>query len=192
MLSREKRMRLWTYLLDPPVLAMLTFLFFYFMKPAERNLGACLTGVICLGLVPLSAWFHMVRHPADFAGERKVGFILSIAGYVVGTLTMLIFFRASRLNMALMLSYLFTVVGLTVVNLMHYKASGHGSGAAGPATALTIVYGWPGAISFLLLVVVAVAKIDIKEHTLGQLCTGAGLSIASTLAAFAVMGMLRF
>jgi len=192
MLSREKRMRLWTYLLDPPVLAMLTFLFFYVMKPTDRNLGACLTGVICLGFVPLSAWFHMVRHPADFAGERKVGFILSIAGYVVGTLTMLIFFRESRLNMALMLSYLFTVIGLTVVNLMHYKASGHGSGAAGPATALTIVYGWPGAISFLLLVLVAVAKIDIKEHTLGQLCTGAALSIASTLAAFTVMGLLRF
>jgi hypothetical protein len=94
--------------------------------------------------------------------------------------------------MALMLSYLFTVIGLTVVNLMNYKASGHGSGAAGPATALTIVYGWPGAISFLLLVLVAVAKIDIKEHTLGQLCTGAALSIASTLAAFTVMGLLRF
>jgi hypothetical protein len=185
-------MRLWTYLLDPPVLAMLTFLFFYVMKPTDRNLGACLTGVICLGFVPLSAWFHMVRHPADFAGERNVGFILSIAGYVMGTLTMLIFFRESRLNMALMLSYLFTVIGLTVVNLMHYKASGHGSGAAGPATALTIVYGWPGAISFLLLVLVAVAKIDIKEHTLGQLCTGAALSIVSTLAAFAVMGLLRF
>lgn len=192
MLSREKRMRLWTYLLDPPVLAMLTFLFFYLTKPTERNLGACLTGVFCIGIVPLSAWFYMVRHPDDFAGERKVGFVLSIAGYVAGTLTMLIFFHESRLNMALMLSYLFTVVGLTVVNLMHYKASGHGAGAAGPATALTIVYGWPGAISFLLLVAVAVAKIDIKEHTLGQLCTGAGLSIASTLAAFALTGMLRF
>ena len=192
MLSREKRMRLWTYLLDPPVLAMLTFFFFYLMKPAERNLGACLTGIVCLGLVPLSAWFHMVRHPGDFAGERKVGFVLSMAGYVVGTLTMVIFFRDSRLNMALMLSYLFTVVGLTAVNLMHYKASGHGSGAAGPATALTIVYGWPGAISFLLLAAVAVAKIDIKEHTLGQLCAGAGLSIASTLTAFKVMGLLHF
>ncbi len=128
----------------------------------------------------------MMRPPGDFAGERKVGFVLSMAGYLVGTLTMVIFFRDSRLNMALMLSYLFTVVGLTAVNLMHYKASGHGSGAAGPATALTIAYGWPGAISFLLLVAVAVAKIDIKEHTLGQLCAGAGLSIASTLAAFAV------
>ena len=192
MLSREKRMRLWTYLLDPPVLAMLTFLFFYLMKPAERNLGACLTGIICLGTVPLSAWFHMVHHPDDFAGERKVGFVLSIAGYVAGTLIMLIFFHKSRLNMALMLSYLFTVVGLTIVNLLHYKASGHGSGAAGPATALTIVYGWLGAISFLLLVAVAVAKMDIKEHTLGQLCTGAGLSIASTLAAFALTGMLHF
>lgn len=192
MLSRTKRMRLWTYLLDPPVLAMLTFLFFFVMKPAERNLGACLTGVICLGLVPLSAWFHMVRHPGDFAGERKVGFVLSIAGYLVGTLTMLVFFHESRLNMAFMLSYLFTVAGLTIVNLMHYKASGHGAGAAGPATALTIAYGWPGTISFLLLVAVAVAKIDIKEHTLGQLCTGAGLSVASTLAGFAIMGLLHF
>lgn len=192
MLSRKKRMRLWTYLLDPPVLAMLTFLFFYLMKPVERNLGACLTGVICLGLVPLSAWLHMVRHPGDYKGERKVGFVLSIAGYVAGTLIMLVFFHESRLNVALMLSYLFTVIALTVVNLMHYKASGHGAGAAGPATALTIVYGWPGAISYLLLVLVAVAKMDIKEHTLGQLCTGAGLSIASTLATFALMGTLHF
>ncbi|MHC1679458.1 MAG: hypothetical protein AB9886_02905 [Candidatus Cryosericum sp.] len=192
MLSRKKRMRLWTYLLDPPVLAMLTFLFFYLMKPVERNLGACLTGVICLGLVPLSARLHMVRHPGDYKGERKVGFVLSIAGYVAGTLIMLVFFHESRLNVALMLSYLFTVIALTVVNLMHYKASGHGAGAAGPATALTIVYGWLGTISFFLLVLVAVAKMDIKEHTLGQLCTGAGLSIASTLATFALMGTLHF
>ncbi len=192
MLSRKKRMRLWTYLLDPPVLAMLTFLFFYVMKPADRNLGACMTGVVCLGIVPLSAWFHMVRHPGDFVGERKVGFVLSIAGYVSGTLIMLVFFHESRLNMALMLSYLFTVIALTVVNLMHYKASGHGAGAAGPATALTIVYRWLGTISFFLLVLVAVAKMDIKEHTLGQLCTGAGLSIASTLAAFALTGTLHF
>jgi len=191
-LSRKKRMRLWTYLLDPPVLAVLTFILFYLMRPAERNLGACLTGVICLGLIPLSAWFHMLQHPGDYKGERKVGFVLSIAGYVAGTLVMLVFFYKSRLNMALMLSYLFTVVALTIVNLMHYKASGHGAGAAGPATALTIVYGWPGTISFLLLVLVAVAKMDIKEHTLGQLCTGAGLSTASTLAAFALTGALHF
>jgi len=192
MISRTKRMRLWTYLLDPPVLAMLTFLFFYLMKPVERNLGACLTGVVCLGLVPLSAWLHMVRHPGDYKGERKVGFVLSIAGYVAGTLIVLVFFHESRLNVALMLSYLFTVIGLTVVNLMHYKASGHGAGAAGPATALTIMYGWPGAVSYLLLALVALAKISIKEHTLGQLCTGAGITIASTLTAFAITGMLRF
>jgi membrane-associated phospholipid phosphatase len=89
-----------------------------------------------------------------------------------------------------MLSYLFTVIALTAVNLLHYKASGHGAGVAGPATALTLLFGWPGALSYLLLILVAVAKIDIKEHTLGQLCTGAGLSVASTLLAFAVTGML--
>lgn len=190
MLSRKKRMRLWTYLLDPPVLAMLTFVLLYSVRPDDRNLGACLTGVVCLGLIPLSAWFHMLRHPGDYKGERKAGFVLSIAGYALGTVIMLVFFRRSRLNVALMLSYLFTVIALTAVNLLRYKASGHGAGVAGPATALTLLFGWPGALSYLLLILVAVAKIDIKEHTLGQLCTGAGLSVASTLLAFAVTGML--
>lgn len=192
MLSRKQRMRLWTYLLDPPVLAVLTFMLLYLARPPERNLGACLTGIICLGLVPLSAWFYMVRHPGDYRGERKVGFVLSAAGYAAGTVIMLAFFRKSLLNVSLMLSYLFTVILLTAVNLMHYKASGHGAGAAGPATALTILYGWPGALSYLLLVLVAIAKLDIKEHTLGQICTGACLSTISTLTAFAVTGLLRF
>jgi len=191
MFSRKKRMRLWTYLLDPPVLAMLTFVFLYLMRPVERNLGACLTGVICLGLVPLSAWFHMLRHPGDYKGERRVGFVLSIGGYALGTVVMLMFFRRSRLNVALMLSYLFTVIALTTVNLLHYKASGHGAGVAGPATALTLLFGWPGALSYLLLVLVAIAKIDIKEHTLGQICTGACLSTISTLTAFGITGMLH-
>jgi hypothetical protein len=191
MLTRENRMRLWTYLLDPPVLAILTFVTFYFTEPAERSLGACLTGVICIGLVPLAAWLYMIRHPGDFHGERKLGFVLSIAGYVAGTVVMVVFFRQYRLDMTLMLSYMFTVLGLTLVNLLHYKASGHASGASGPAMAFTIMYAWLGAISFLLLVLVAVAKIDVKDHTFGQLCTGAAIAAVSTVIAFAIMGMLR-
>ena len=192
MLSRTKRMRLWTYVLDAPLVAVLTFVFFFLMDKPNRSLGACLTGVVCIGLIPLSAWFHMVRHPGDYRGERKVAFVLSIVGYMIGTTVMVVFFREARLFLALMLSYMFTVVGLVIINLLHYKASGHAAGVSGPATAITIRYGWPGAISYLLLVLVAVAKINIKEHTLGQLCTGAGITIASTLTAFAVTGMLRF
>jgi len=192
MLSRTKRMRLWTYLLDAPVVAVLTFVFFFLMDKPNRNLGACLTGVVCIGLIPLSAWFHMVHHPGDYKGERKVAFVLSIVGYLIGTIIMVVFFREARLFLALMLSYMFTVVGLVIINLLHYKASGHAAGVSGPATAITIRYGWPGAISYLLLVLVAIAKINIKEHTLGQLCTGAGITIASTVTAFAVTGMLHF
>lgn len=191
MLTREKRMRLWTYLLDPPVLAILTFVIFCVTEPTERSLGACLTGVVCIGLVPLAAWLYMIRHPGDFHGERKLGFVLSIAGYVAGALIMFTFFRRWRLDMALMLSYMFTVVGLTLVNVLHYKASGHGAGAAGPAMAFTIMYGWLGALSFALLALVAVAKMDVKDHTLGQLCTGAAIAAVSTVVAFFVMGILR-
>lgn len=190
MLTEKRRMRLVTFLLDPPVVAILTFILVYAVSPAYRNLGACLTGVLCLGLIPLSAWFYMIRHPGDYAGERKVGFITSLAGYVIGTVVMLVFFRSSRQNLALMLSYLFTVIGLSLVNLLHYKASGHGAGIAGPATALTILYGWPGALAFLLLLVVGKAKVSIKEHSPAQVCVGAGIAVMATLMAFSVARVL--
>ena len=190
MLTKKSCMRLVTFVLDPPVVAILTFILVYVASPAYRNLGACLTGVLCLGFIPLSAWFYMVRHPGDYAGERKLGFITSIAGYVIGTVVMLIFFRSSRQNLALMLSYLFTVIGLSLVNLLHYKASGHGAGIAGPATALTILYGWPGALAFLLLLVVGKAKVSIKEHSPAQVCVGAGIAIMATLVAFRTTGVL--
>jgi len=184
-------MRLWTYLFDPPVLAMLTFVVFYFAEPSERSVGACLTGVISTGLVPLAAWLHMVRHPGDLRGERKLSFVLCIAGYALGGLVMFVFFRQYHLYMALMLSYMFTVVGLTLVNLLHYQASGHAAGTTGPATASTIVFGWLGAVSFALVVLVAISKTEVKDHTLGQLSTGAAIAAVSTLTAFAMMGIVR-
>ena len=190
-LTHEGRMRLWTYLFDPPVLAMLTFAAFYLVVPADRSLGACLTGVISTGLVPLAAWLHLIRHPGDMRGERKLSFVLCIAGYTAGTLIMFTFFRQQHLYIALMLSYVFTVVGLALVNLLHYKASGHAAGATGPATAFTIVFGWLGAASFALLLLVAISKTEVKDHTLGQLCTGAAIAAVSTVTSFAMMGIVR-
>ena len=190
MLTREKRMRLWTYLLDPPVVAIAAFVSLYIAKPLQRNLGACLTGVVCAGIIPLAAWLYLIAHRGDYKGERKAGFVLSIAGYVVGTVIMIVFFRHSRLNLAFMMSYTITVAGLALVNLLHYKASGHADGAAGPITALTIIYGWWGLVSLILLALVAVSKFSVKDHTVGQLCTGAAIAVISTVAAFAVTGIL--
>lgn len=192
MLSREKRMRLWTYLLDAPVVAIITFAIFYLFDKAAHNLGAFLIETVCVGVIPLSAWFHMIGHHGDYRGERKLAFILSVLGYTIGTVLILLFFRSDRLYLALMLSYMFTVIGLLTINLLHYKASGHAAGIAGPATALTITFGWVGALSYLLLVLVAVAKIDVKDHTLGQLCTGGGMTILMTLLAFTIAGILHF
>lgn len=73
---------------------------------------------------------------------------------------------------------------------MHYKASGHAAGATGPAAALALMYGWRGAISFLLVALVVLSKIGVKEHTPGQLAAGAATAAVSMVAAFAVMGML--
>lgn len=192
MLSHMKRMRLWTYLFDAPIIAILTYTLFYIFDQPARNLGAYLVAIVCIGIIPLSAWFHMIRHHGDYDGERKVAFLLSAIGYIIGTAVTLVFFRGYHLYVALMLSYMFTFIGLLAINLLHYKASGHAAGIAGPATALTIVFGWVGALSYALLILVAVAKIDVKDHTLGQLCTGAGMTIAMTLLAFTVTGVLRF
>lgn len=190
-LTHEKRMQLWTYLFDPPVLAIVTFAAVYIAVPGGRSLGAFLTGTISTGIVPLAAWLHLVQHPGDMHGERRLSFVLCIAGYVAGAIVMAVFFRQYHVYMALMLSYIFTVVGLTVVNLLHYKASGHAAGSTGPATAFTIMFGWRGVISFVVLILVAISKSEVKDHTLGQLFTGASIAAASTLLAFAMMGVVR-
>ncbi len=180
--------RFFTFLFDVPLVAIFSFSLFYFLKHTDTL--AYLVSVIFIGIIPLFAWAYLLFHKGDYKGERKVSFLIDAVSYPIGFLILLLR-NIHSFYTALVLSYLLNVIFLIVINkLLKYKASGHAAGVAGPGTALTIVFGWWGAISFLLLMPVFYAKITLREHTFMQLTVGALLSTVLTYLSFVIIGVI--
>lgn len=181
-----KRYRILTFIFDVPVVAIISYYLIYRFSKTNVTLRGFLISLIFIGIIPLFAWTYLIKHPGDYKGERKMSFIIDIISYPIGFI-LLVAMKESRIFSALALSYLLNAVVLLAINKAGYKASGHGAGVAGPATALTILFGAVGAISFLFLVPVFYSKIKLKDHSFQQLLTGSLVSILLTYLSFIVM-----
>jgi hypothetical protein len=177
--------RILTFVFDVPIVAMFSYLMFYLFK--VHDLSSFLISILFMSVIPLLAWTHLLKHPKDFKGERKLSFVIDILSYSIGFVILLIM-KKRNIYSALALSYLLNAAALAIINKAGYKASGHGAGIGGPATALTFAFGWSGAISFLFLLPVGYAKVKLKDHTPLQFIIGAGLSAAITYISFVIMG----
>ena len=184
-----KKYRMLTFIFDVPVVAIISYCLIYHFCKAGFTLSGFVISLIFFGVIPLFAWTYLIKHPADYNGERKMSFIIDIMSYPIGFI-LLIAIKGNRIFSALALSYLLNAVVLLAINKAGYKASGHGAGVAGPATALTILFGAMGAISFLFLVPVFYGKIKLKDHTFQQLVAGSVISILLTYLSFTFMGIV--
>ncbi len=179
--------RVLTFVFDVPIVAMFSFTMFYLFK--SKDLLSFLITLVFIGIVPLFAWAYLLKHPGDYKGERKVSFIIDAVSYSLALILLLILKRRN-IYAALSLSYVLNVLVLIVINKLGYKASGHGAGIGGPATALAFEFGGWGALSFFLLVPVGYAKVKLGDHTVGQFATGALVSAVITYLSFALFGVL--
>ena len=179
--------RMLTFLFDVPIVAMFSFTMFYLFK--SRDFVSFLITLIFIGVIPLFAWAYLLKHPGDYKGERKLSFIIDAICYPLA-LIFLLALKKRNIYTALSLSYLLNVVVLIIINKLGYKASGHGAGIGGPATALAFEFGGLGALSFFLLVPVGYAKVKLNDHTVGQFATGAIVSAVITYFSFAMLGVL--
>ncbi len=179
--------RLITFVFDVPVVATFAFLMFYIFKVHDFESFAIAT--LFIGIIPLFAWTHLIKHPGDFKGERKLSFIIDAISYPIGFIILLVI-NKKDIYSALVLSYLLNVIALIIVNKAGFKASGHGAGIAGPGTALTIEFGIRGALSFLLLIPVGFAKLKLKDHTVSQFLAGAALGAILTYLSFVIMRVI--
>jgi len=182
-----KKYRMLTFIFDVPVVAIISYCLIYLFGKTDFTLRGFIISLIFIGVIPLFAWTYLIKHPEDYKGERKMSFIIDIISYPIGFI-LLIAVKGNRIFSALALSYLLNAVVLLAINKAGYKASGHGAGIAGPATALTISFGAVGAISFLFLIPVFYGKIKLKDHTFQQLLTGSVISILLTYLSFIFMG----
>ncbi len=80
---------------------------------------------------------------------------------------------------SLMFCYATNTLAVTAINTK-WKISAHAVGASGPLTSLAITFGWEVLPLFVLMLVVAWARIELKAHTRSQVTAGALLGILLT------------
>lgn len=117
-------------------------------------------------------------------GQRNLAFILSLTGYITGVIVGQVG-HAPLLILYLFWGYLLTGSTLAFINrILHYKASGHACGLAGPITFLTVVSSGRLWYLFMLMPFVFWARIKQDRHTIGNMLAGTLAGILPTAMVF--------
>lgn len=171
----------------PPLLIIVLLILLYnFRADIFNSPWELLWLLLLLGIVPVLAYPLQLLLPGWKAkgreGQRKLAFILSIAGY---TAAMAVGYGMHVSNDLQLIcnTYFISVVLLAILNkLFHVRASGHACSMTGPLVFLIYYIGWiylP--ISLIVAAAVIWSSLYLKRHTVKDLILG----ILVCLAAFA-------
>ncbi|MEV1285923.1 hypothetical protein [Micromonospora sp. NPDC049679] len=179
--------RLVTEVLAPAVLAALMPLVI-----AVHATGDWITGVgwgalailFCSAIPYAIIWLGVRRgqltdHHIGVREQRRRPMALAVVS-VVGGLVVLRLLGAPRPLVAMVAVMLGVVLVVGIVN-QGWKLSAHAAVATGSATVLVIVFGAPLFVAFLLAVLVAWSRVELRDHTTAQVITGAlgGMLVAA-------------
>jgi len=120
--------------------------------------------------------------------KRTIIYLLASVLAGVGCF-ILYYLDAPELMLASFLAGLVAVVIFTVINL-YWKISLHTAFMSGSSTILTIVYGIPGALTILLLILLGWSRMQLKLHTLSQVVVGALLPAVVVVVTFWGFGLI--
>jgi hypothetical protein len=192
MTKKEKLAKIVRTVTVPPVMVFLLLMILFFAKPAIfATVPQLLVSILCLMVIPVLAYpiASLVPKYKDNLrdGQRKIAFMLSLAGYAAAV----VYGFAAHVSPNLMLIYLtyfISVVILTIFDkVIGLKASGHACSIAGPLISMAYFIGWacvlPCAALFALIIWSSLA---LKRHTPKELILGSG----SAATAFAVSLLL--
>lgn len=183
-------------LLNVPIMAGLLMLFFFLKMPVSvpNRISGFILSLIFLCVLPLCSLFLYIPgklsdREAIVHRQRFASFIFMAVSFPLGIIAAYLA-NSPKIFKAMAFVYTFVTVGLIVFNkFIHFKASGHASGVAGPVTALIFFFGWIALPSLLLLPLVSWARVSAKGHDRKQIWVGAALSMVITLA---VLSLFRF
>lgn len=175
---KEKTAKIIRIVTVPPVLIMILLAILAVGRnDIFRSWIEILMSVVLLVLVPAAAYPLQRLLPAfrkeGRAGQRKLAFILSLAGYGIAFLYGIIVHAGYGLRL-IYNTYFVSVFILVIFNkLIRLRASGHACSITGPLVFLIYFIGWkciiPCCAVFLLIVW---ASLTLKRHTLKDLTMG--------------------
>lgn len=169
-----------------PIIAALAVSWIYFDSSYHKCIGFkwYALSIFFLTILPISAYVIKYAIPSIMKqgrkGERKLAFIMAVAGYIIGTIVCFVF-SAPKVIKIVFLSYLASGGLLALVNaLSKFKASGHACGVAGPITLLVSLVGNLAWITVLIIPFVYWARISLNRHKVSELIAGTAFGIIAT------------
>lgn len=191
--------RVLTQLLNVPIISGLLLTWFYFHLPVEtpNRLSGFVWGLVFVSIIPLlSVLFYIpgknMDHDAVLHRQRVASFVLMAISYPTGWLVLHLL-HVPTIFETMASVYTFVTLGLIFFNLLlHYKASGHAAGVAGPVAAMIFLYGLWAAPLLLLLPLISWTRVKAKGHTLGQTLVGGSMSFVITALVMFCFGFVPF
>lgn len=174
----------------PPVQVCALFLLLYFLHDGVvTSVSQLLVSLLFLVGVPLLAYPLAAGIPrfAGREGQRKLAFVMSLAGYT-GALAYGLFAGVRRSLLLVYLTYFISVVVLTVLNKgLGLRASGHACSITGPLVLAVHFIGWESILPCAAIFIAVIwSSLVLKRHTPRDLFWGS----ASAVAAFAIASVL--
>jgi membrane-associated phospholipid phosphatase len=196
-MMRQRIARLTSSLLNPFIVSFITIIFIV-LDTSESVVDDLKWAAIALVLSVLPVFSFVVyqvrRKKLDSIfpetqGQRKMIYLLASVVAAAGCGVMW-WFKAPELLAASFTAGLAAIVIFMAINL-HWKISLHTAFVAAAAMMLTLAYGAKAAWVFVLLPLVAWARLELRLHTPAQVITGALLAagiISGVLWGFGVVG----
>lgn len=114
----------------PPIFATAFLLAVFFIQPPVfMSVWQLICGILFLGVLPILG-YPLQKHIPYFKdkgreGQRSLAMIFSVAGYLLGIITVA-FSEASTELYVIYLEYLLSGIGILLLNkVFHFKTSGH-------------------------------------------------------------------
>ncbi|MBQ8474776.1 MAG: hypothetical protein IJ499_03845 [Clostridia bacterium] len=165
-----------------PIMALIVFSVMYLFCDVFSGIGEYISAIIFIVLIPISAYplQPIIPHFKNKGreGQRTLAMILSVTGYLLGFIYALVFSVSDTL-FTIFATYLLSGILIFVFNkLLHFRASGHACGAAGPigvlihSIGLTATGALTAVIGILVLCSVFWATLKTHSHTTAQFIVG--------------------
>ena len=194
--TRKKIANLTSNILNPFTVGLITILFLSF-ESTSSTVDALKWSLIltAVGILPVFlAMVYLARKgklESIFTSVRvqRTGIYLLAAVCAVAGGVIITCFGAPSVLRATFVAGLSAVIVFMVVNL-RWKISLHIAFITASATVLIILYGYLGAISVVLLPVMAWARVESGQHTPAQVAAGAFLAMVITVVVFYIFGLI--
>ncbi len=182
---KQRAAQVISYVFMPTTFAVVAFLLLAFLsKHGTHAAEIAFVAVLFGAVLPFLYLYSLLRNrkvthiDVPIRQQRTVPYLVSAFIYLSG-FVVLFFMGASVPVYALMFCYVTNTLVISLINIK-WKISAHAMGAAGPLTLLALVFGWQTVPAFIVVAVVAWARVELKAHTTAQVVAGSALGIILT------------